>query len=71
MKNGNINFLISQRPIYQGAMAVKLSSIIFVLEKSPLSIQYVPLDIILKENMDYYSNFQELVANVAIEKIAG
>lgn len=62
MKNGNIDFLISQRPFFQGAMAVKALFHYFVYKKNPPKIQYVPLDIIIKENLDYYSNFKEPTA---------
>jgi LacI family transcriptional regulator len=70
MKNGNIDFLISQRPISQGAMAVKVLFDFFVHKKYPPKIQYVPLDIIIRENMDYYINFQEPVVDGPVEKVA-
>ncbi|SHJ96366.1 substrate-binding domain-containing protein [Pseudozobellia thermophila] len=63
MKKGNIDFLISQRPISQGTMAIKTLFDFFVQKKSPTKIQHVPLDIIIKENIDYYIKFQESVAN--------
>ena len=59
MKNGNIDFLISQRPFFQGAMAVKTLFHYFVYKKIPPKIQYVPLDIIIDQNLDYYINFKE------------
>ena len=71
LKNGNIDFLISQRPISQGAMAVKAFFDFFVHKKSPPKIQHVPLDIIIRENMDYYINFKEPVAEGSGEEIAG
>lgn len=58
LKNGNIDFIISQRPVFQGVTAVKVLFDFFVYKKSPAAIQYVPLDIIIKENVDYYINFQ-------------
>ena len=61
MKNGNIDFLISQRPISQGTMAVKALFEYFVHKKSLVKIQHLPLDIIIKENIDYYIKFQEPV----------
>ena len=70
MKNGNIDFLISQRPISQGSMAVKALFDFFVHKRFPLKIQNVPLDIIIRENMDYYLNFQEPVAEGSVEKLA-
>ncbi len=59
MKCGNIDYLISQRPISQGSMAIKTLFEFFVHQKSPLKIQHTPLDIIIKENIDYYINFNE------------
>ncbi|RAJ06142.1 LacI family DNA-binding transcriptional regulator [Arenibacter echinorum] len=58
LKNGNIDYIISQRPVFQGVTAVKTLFDFFVYKKSPSAIQYVPLDIIIKENVDYYINFQ-------------
>ncbi|MEZ4970029.1 MAG: substrate-binding domain-containing protein [Flavobacteriaceae bacterium] len=58
LKNGNIDYIISQRPVFQGLTAVKVLFDFFVYKKLPHSIQYVPLDIIIKENVDYYINFQ-------------
>lgn len=59
MKNGNIDFLISQRPFFQGSMAVKALFHYFLYKKIPPKIQHVPLDIIIKENIDYYMNFKD------------
>lgn len=58
LKNGNIDYIISQRPVFQGVTAVKALFDYFVYKKSPSAIQFVPLDIIIKENVDYYINFQ-------------
>ena len=54
MKNGGIDFLISQRPVFQGVQAVQVLFDLFVHDKTPPKIQYVPLDIIIKESVDYY-----------------
>src|SRR5690606_22074601 len=59
MKKGNITYLISQRPISQGRMAVKALFKFFVHKKPHSKIQYLPLEIIIKENIDYYIKFQE------------
>jgi len=68
MKSGNIDFLISQRPISQSAIALKTLFDFFVQKKSPAQIQHVPLDIIIKENVDYYIKFQEGVAVGEVDK---
>ncbi|MEZ4969716.1 MAG: substrate-binding domain-containing protein [Flavobacteriaceae bacterium] len=71
MKKENIDFLISQRPISQGATAVKSLFDYFVQKKSPPKIQHVPLDIIIKENIDYYIKFQEPTTINPIDKAPG
>lgn len=53
---GNIDFLISQKPeeqAYQGVLSLfnKL-----VLKKDVQQVQYMPIDIITKENIEYYKN---------------
>lgn len=58
LKKGHIDYIISQRPIFQGVTAVKVLFDFFVYKKLPESVQFVPLDIIIKENVDYYINFQ-------------
>ena len=58
LKNGNIDYIISQKPVFQGVTAIKTLFDFFVYKKSPAAVQFVPLDIIIKENVDYYINFQ-------------
>jgi LacI family transcriptional regulator len=58
LKNGNIDYIISQRPVFQGVSAIKVLFDFFVYKKLPNAVQYVPLDIIIRENVDYYINFQ-------------
>ncbi len=58
MKNDGIDFLISQSPVFQGTKAVQSLFDYFVYKKSPNNIQFVPLDIIIKENVDFYINAQ-------------
>ncbi|MEO9894087.1 substrate-binding domain-containing protein [Aurantibacter sp.] len=59
MKNGTIDYLISQRPFFQGSMAVKALFHFFIYKKIPSKLQLVPLDIIIKETVDYYMDFKE------------
>lgn len=57
LENGTIDFLISQKPVeqgYQGIMAL-LSHI--VLKKEWKKNIYLPIDIITKENLNYYLEF--------------
>ncbi len=56
MKKGNIDYLISQSPVIQGVKSVQTLFDFFINKKTPKAIQHVPLDIIIKENIDYYMN---------------
>ena len=56
LKKGGIEYLISQSPIFQGKRSIQVLFDFFVYKKEPLPVQYVPLDIILKENADFYVN---------------
>lgn len=58
LREGRIDWIISQSPIQQGARAVKTMFDLFVYKTEPKKIQYVPLDIIIRENLDYYIDFQ-------------
>jgi LacI family transcriptional regulator len=57
LRNGGIDFLISQSPVQQGKRAIQTLFDFFVWKKEPEKIQYVPLDIIIRENLDFYINF--------------
>lgn len=57
LKNGGIDYIISQSPMQQGIRAVQDLFELFIYKKEPVKLQYVPLDIIMKENVDYYINF--------------
>ena len=56
LKAGSIDFLISHNPVFQGARAVQMLFDFFLYQKKPPPIQHVPLDIIIKENIDFYLN---------------
>ncbi|MFT7036134.1 MAG: LacI family transcriptional regulator [Cyclobacteriaceae bacterium] len=56
MKDGGIMFLISQSPVFQGRRAVQTLFDFFVNKKNPSKVQYVPIDIIIRENIDFYIN---------------
>lgn len=58
LKNGGIEFLISQSPVFQGKRAIQTLFDFFVYRKEPSLVQYVPIDVIMKENVDYYINAQ-------------
>jgi LacI family transcriptional regulator len=57
LKSGRIDYIISQSPVQQGKLAIKTLFDYFVYKKSPEKVQYVPLDIIIRENLDFYLSF--------------
>lgn len=54
---GKIDCLISQSPLQQGIKCIKTMFDLFMYNNKPPKIQYVPLDIIIRENIDFYMNF--------------
>jgi LacI family transcriptional regulator len=58
LENGIIQFLISQKPEEQGYKSVfSLYNHLF-LKKPVDKVNYGPIDIIMKENLEYYRNFK-------------
>jgi LacI family transcriptional regulator len=54
LENGVIQFLINQNPKAQGYWGIYQLSDHLVFKKDILPIKYLPLDIITKENLNYY-----------------
>lgn len=55
LKDGNITFLISERPEYQGERAVK-TIVDFLLHNKVGEVEnYTPIDILIKETVDFYT----------------
>ena len=54
LKKGTIDFLISQKPEEQGYKGIMTLFNKIVLKKEVAQFQYLPIDIITKENIDYY-----------------
>jgi LacI family transcriptional regulator len=54
LKNNTIGFLISQRPGEQAYKGIITLFNLAVLKKNPDPVQYMPIDIISNENIDYY-----------------
>jgi LacI family transcriptional regulator len=54
IKEGKIDFIINQNPIQQGYMGIMNFVNNFILKKQIRQIQYLPLDIVVKENVDFY-----------------
>jgi LacI family transcriptional regulator len=57
LKQGKIDFLICQKPEKQGFVATNLLFDHIVKKEKVLRENYTPIDIITKENIDYYSSF--------------
>lgn len=58
LKSGEVKFLIGQRPGLQGYYGIKALSEYILLKKGVCPIKYMPIDILMKENIDYYFEFQ-------------
>lgn len=58
LKNGTISYIVSQRPEIQGYDSIKALSNYFLFSKSPAKVNYMPIDILIKENMEYYNNYK-------------
>lgn len=57
LNKGGIDFVISQSPMQQGLRAVRVLFELFVYKNKPKEVQHVPLDIIIRENLDFYIDF--------------
>lgn len=57
LKSGLITHLIAQRPEVQGIHSVKALFRYLVLEKETAPVNYMPIDILVKENIPYYNNY--------------
>ena len=58
LKEGKISFILSQRPELQGYDAIKALANFFLFKQSPQKTNYMPIDILIKENIDYYNNYK-------------
>ena len=54
LNNGSIDFLIHQKPFTQGYQSIQSLYKHLILKQEVEPLQYMPLDIITKENMMYY-----------------
>ena len=54
LKRGSIDFIISQKPEEQGYRGIMTLFSKIVLQKEVRQFQYIPIDIITRENIDYY-----------------
>lgn len=56
IESGTIDYVIGQRPETQGYLALESFYKYLVSKQTVKKIQYLPLDIITKENLSYYNN---------------
>lgn len=54
LKNGNVTFLIAQQPEVQGFNGIKALCDHLIFKKEVERINYMPIDLLSKENIDFY-----------------
>lgn len=58
LKSGEVTYLIGQRPGLHGYCGVKTLCDNIVFKKSVEPLKYMPIDILIKENIDFYFEFE-------------
>lgn len=58
LKSGEVNYLIGQRPGLQGYCGVKALCNHIVFKQEVAVAKYMPIDILMKENIDFYFEFE-------------
>lgn len=53
-----MNYLIGQRPGLQGYCGIKALCNHVVFKKPVTAVKYMPIDILMKENIDFYFEFE-------------
>ena len=56
LKQGSIFFLIAQQPVLQGFNGIKTLCEHLILKKDVLGEYFMPIDLLTKENIDFYYN---------------
>jgi LacI family transcriptional regulator len=59
LKEDIVSYLIAQRPEKQAYCSIRDMSYHLIFNRKINRINYVPIDILIKENIDYYLNFNE------------
>jgi LacI family transcriptional regulator len=59
LRQGVVSYLIAQRPEKQVYCSVRDMCRELIFKQTVTKINYVPIDILMKENIDYYMNFKE------------
>lgn len=55
LKDGTVSFLIAQQPELQGFNSIKTLCDYLIFKKEVTRINYMPIDLLTKENIDYYN----------------
>ena len=58
LKDGSISFLIAQHAYMQGYNCVETLFRAIVLKKEVKTVNYMPIELLLKENVDFYRREQ-------------
>lgn len=58
LKSGEVNYLIGQRPGLQGYCGVKALCDHVVFKRPVTAVKYMPIDILMKENINFYFEFE-------------
>ena len=58
LKSGEVNYLIGQRPGLQGYCGVKALCDHVVFKRPVTGVKYMPIDILMKENINFYFEFE-------------
>ncbi len=58
LKSGEVNYLIGQRPAMQGYGGIKALSSYVVFKRPVEPKKYMPIDILIKDNIDFYFEFE-------------
>jgi len=59
LKKGAVSYLIAQRPEQQVYCMVRDICNKLIFKQEVTQINYMPIDILIKENIDYYIDFKE------------
>ncbi len=58
LKSGEVNYLIGQRPGLQGYCGIKALCNHVVFKKPVIPVKYMPIDVLMKENIEFYFEFE-------------
>tara|TARA_R110002049_G_scaffold3795_5_gene27579 strand:- start:54391 stop:55485 length:1095 start_codon:yes stop_codon:yes gene_type:complete len=58
LKNNSVDFLISQKPFDQGYESIRLMADYLIKKKVPNNKIYLPIDILMKENVQYDKRYE-------------